>query len=133
MLGGGVIPVVEFPKQSRNFARIPGISHAFQEFHRLSRRFAHVRRIQFSKEKIFAQRNCEFHWHLRKQFQAFPEKYAFFPGILHAFKAKSFREFGKFNIQPVNLEISPQFFEFRVLSMSVYIFLFSNCPRIWHI
>jgi hypothetical protein len=60
--GRGVIPVVEFPEQSRNFARIPGIFHAVQEFLRNFRNFADFPDVLHNfKEKIFAKKLYEFY------------------------------------------------------------------------
>jgi hypothetical protein len=80
----GYVPAVEFPEQSRNFARIHVNSHAFQEFRSLSRRISHVRGISLSPRK-FPRRNFECHWYSGKNFML-SGKFASIPGILNALK-----------------------------------------------
>ncbi len=73
----GVMPAVEFPEQSRNFARIPGISHEFQEFRTHSRRIAHERGFHFHREN-FREETMNF---IGVPENAFQEILAFIPGI----------------------------------------------------
>ncbi len=92
-----------------NFRNNPGISHAFQEFLTPSRGISQTFQTYCTRKRDstrrrrrkFSLRNYKFHWHSGKNFMR-SGKFAFLPGILHAFKEnlQKFREFGKFSIQP---------------------------------